>query len=84
MASAATGLFLIFTLFTAPLFSMVSFTPAGGGVGYMQHASAQEQSTPATPTLPFTPFSLQQQETVPEKNKEKEQNNNLLRLKSHQ
>jgi hypothetical protein len=69
MASAATGLFLIFTVFTAPLFSMVSFTPAGGGGGYMQHASAQSQSTPATPslpTLPFTPFSLQQQETVPE------------------
>ena len=65
MATAATGLFLIFTVFTAPLFSMVSFTPAGGGVGYMQQASAQSQSTPATPTLPFTPFSLQQQETAP-------------------
>jgi hypothetical protein len=46
---------------------MVSFTLAGGGGGgYMQQASAQSQSTPATPTLPFTPFSLQQQETVPE------------------
>src|ERR671923_277752 len=33
MATAATGLFLIFTVFTAPLFSMVSFTPAGGAVG---------------------------------------------------
>jgi hypothetical protein len=31
MAAAATGLFLVFTLFTAPLFSMIAFTPAGGG-----------------------------------------------------
>src|SRR5215211_9548439 len=73
MATAATGLFLIFTVFTAPLFSMVSFTPAGGGGGYMQQASAQSQSTPTPPTLPFTPFSLQQQEAVPEEQGEGEQ-----------
>jgi hypothetical protein len=63
---ATTGLFLIFTVFTAPSFSMTVFTLRGG---YMQQASAQEESTtpaPQSPTLPFTPFSLQQQETVPE------------------
>src|SRR5215211_2603255 len=64
MIAATTGLFLVFVLFTAPLFSMIVFAPLGE---YMQQASAQEESTiPPSPTLPFTPFSLQQQEAVPE------------------
>jgi PKD repeat protein len=85
IAVAATGLFLLFTLFTAPLFSMIIALTLGGEEGFKQQvvdsdpyyyyfyyllrqASAQEESTPPAPppTLPFTPFSLQQQEPVPE------------------
>ena len=86
LTAAATGLFLVFVLFTAPLFSMVAFTPAGGGKGFIQQqvvdsdpsypllrqASAQEESTTPPSTLPFTPFSLQQQETVPEEEQEQQ------------
>jgi hypothetical protein len=76
--AAATGLFLVFVLFTTPLFSMVSFKGGAEEQGFIQQqvvnsdppyyllrqASAQEGDTPPS-TLPFTPFSLQQQETVP-------------------
>jgi hypothetical protein len=39
-AAAATGLFLIFTVSTAPLFSLIAFTTAagGGGQGFIQQA----------------------------------------------
>jgi hypothetical protein len=81
LITGATGLFLIFTVFTAPLFSVVSFTSGGGfkqqavnndPYYLLRQASAQEESTPPT-TLPFTPFSLQQQETVPEQEQEQQQ-----------
>jgi hypothetical protein len=52
---AATGLFAVFTLFTAPLFSMIAFTAGGGGGGgfiqqvldsdpnyFLRQASAQQ------------------------------------------
>jgi PKD repeat protein len=41
---AATGLFLVFTLFTAPLFSMIAFT-LGGEEGFIQQVVAQEEVT---------------------------------------
>lgn len=81
LMAAATELFLVFALFTAPLFSIVSFTAGGefkqravnsDSYSLLRQTSAQEQSTPSPPsTLPFTPFSLQQeQETVPEEEQE--------------
>jgi hypothetical protein len=83
LMAAATGLFLVFALFTAPLFSMVSFTAGGefkqravnsDPYSLLRQASAQEQSTPSPPsTLPFTPFSLQQEETVPEEEEQEQQ-----------
>jgi hypothetical protein len=33
LVAAATGFFLVFTLFTAPSFSMIAFTAGGGGGG---------------------------------------------------
>jgi len=69
---AATGLFVIFTLFSAQLFSTIAFTRRftelvnddNPNYYLMQQAFAQEGNTP--PTLPFTPFSQQQeQEAVP-------------------
>src|SRR5215208_412128 len=91
MIAATTGLFLVFVLFTAQLFSMVSFkggeeeeqgfrqqqvVDSDPPYSLLRQASAQEQSTSSPPTrpstLPFTPFSLQQQETVPEQEQEQE------------
>jgi hypothetical protein len=69
----ATGIFAVFILFTAPSFSMITYTGrdftelvGNGDNSYylLQQASAQEEITSG---LPFTPFSEQQeQEAVPE------------------
>ncbi len=80
-ATLLAGLFLIPTVFTIPLFSMAAFTRGGGFTrqaidsdpyyyySLLRQASTQEQSAVSPPpsTLPFTPFSIQQQqqETVP-------------------
>jgi hypothetical protein len=60
LVAAATGLFAVFTLFTAPLFSMIAFTAGGGGefirqvvdsdnpYYFLRQASAQQEGGEVT------------------------------------
>jgi PKD repeat protein len=75
-AAATTGLFLIFALFTAPLFSIIAFTPSGGQRGFTQwvvdghggdnnpyYLMQQAYATEAQPEVPEEEGGEEQQPT---------------------